>query len=732
MLVYINSGIIFVNIFEAFMRKLFLAICFSLCLAPSCAFAAIRSVANMTEAQNAGGENQLQISQELLDEKAYFRNMTQEQMREYLKDRLFHVVTTELEKTDALGGDSAVDVQKSALQLEIEAQNKKSIFEKIYDRAMRNLIDITEPEPKAKIYTQEDSQNMRPQAADEAEKMQKLQMAQRQAWLNSNVPMIEAELPPYNQKTLIPAQEHIPYLFSRIELLPDGLIKFTDTIVVVANGQKLKESIQRAFPKFVFDREGKRQKVEFNLLNVSINGNPVQYKLIDRNNYVFMEPVDKIELVPGVYEYQFDYTIDNQIFSYDEFDEFYWNLTGSVWNLVIARAGAVVVLPPNTQILGQMALSGYNGYWRDDTVAISQEQDNVLGFVSQTPLFIGQAMEMIVSLPKGAVSDLSWSKKFLRLVNAYGDILFAAFGLSAIFLSYLISWKFIRQNKKTPVKGIFKDASLLRYLAKGVIDKKTFGAFLLDLYRKNIIDIEENDDNILLVKKTDNLTCLSSAEKKVLRCLFGQEEVILNVNSFTAGKIDKACKLLKNAVCQKIKQLCFKLNFGYVVFGVGMLLFAEAAIAYLNYDFAYNFLFLLLATLVLAFCLWLFQHKFASGKKNKAARIAAVFLAAATAFVMLAIVNLATVLLLAAALLVIQEYGKLYVQRDGLLAAYVKEAQNFAELLKNKADALRLGKDFAKNQAAVMALDCEADFLPAAQNKNVYKLDIVAKLLEKI
>ena len=87
---------------------------------------------------------------------------------------------------------------------------------------------------------------------------------------------------------------------------------------------------------------------------------------------------------------------------------------------------------------------------------------------------------------------------------------------------------------------------------------------------------------------------------------------------------------------------------------------------------------------------------------------------------------------MAAALLVIQEYGKLYVQRDGLLAAYVKEAQNFAELLKNKADALRLGKDFAQNQAAVMALDCEADFLPAAQNKNVYKLDIVAKLLEKI
>ena len=264
---------------------------------------------------------------------------------------------------------------------------------------MSNLINITDPKPAAKIYT-DNEQNMRPQAAEDAEKIQMLQEAQRQAWLNSNVQMIDVELPPYNQKTLVPALEHIPYLFSRIELLPDGLVKITDTIIVVANAEKIKDSIHRAFPKFVFDREGNRQKVEFNLLNVSINGNPVEYKLSDRNNYVFMEPKDKIELIPGVYEYQFDYTVDNQLFSYDEFDEFYWNLTGSVWNLVISRAGAAVILPPNTKTLGQTAFSGYNGYWREDTVAISQEQDNVLGFVSQTPLFIGQAMEMIISIPR--------------------------------------------------------------------------------------------------------------------------------------------------------------------------------------------------------------------------------------------------------------------------------------------------------------------------------------------
>ena len=121
------------------MRKLFLAICFIFSLLPNISSSAIRSMSNMYEAQNASSEDKLKISQELLAEKQYFRNMSQEQMREYLKDRLFQVVLTELDEGDGLGGDGAINVQKSAQQRELEAQNKKSIFEKIYDKAMNNL-----------------------------------------------------------------------------------------------------------------------------------------------------------------------------------------------------------------------------------------------------------------------------------------------------------------------------------------------------------------------------------------------------------------------------------------------------------------------------------------------------------------------------------------------------------------------------------------------------------------
>lgn len=171
-------------------------------------------------------------------------------------------------------------------------------------------------------------------------------------------------------------------------------------------------------------------------------------------------------------------------------------------------------MPPNTKPLGQTAVSGYPGLWDENAVIISKEADNVLGFVSPYPLFIGQGMQIIVSIPKGSISNLTPTKRFLLFMNEFGDIVFSVLGLTAILLSYFFSWRYIRKNKNYKVLSTHKDGPILRYLRKGLIDRKSFGAFLLDLYRKNIIDIEENDGNILLVKKTDNVKSLSKYEKK--------------------------------------------------------------------------------------------------------------------------------------------------------------------------------------------------------------------------
>lgn len=711
-----------------FMGKLFFAVCFffSGCLSFE-ADAAVRSVADANAALESS-RNPIAESTEISQARQQLQGMSSEEMEIYLKERLQKVVKTTLDKGDGLGGDGAINAQKSLEQIEKENEAKKSTFERIYDNAMNKLISPKDPQPTAKLYTPEDA--ARRQAGLEEQKRRML-AAQHEAWKKANIDVIEATLPPAGTKTLIPAQEHIPYLFSRIELTPDGLTNISDTIVIVANGENLKKGVTRAFPKYVLTREGKRQKIDFQLLGVNVNGQEIPYKTVERGNYIFLEPQND-DLRPGVYTYQFNYLIDNQIFRYNEFDEFYWDITGSVWNLVIARAGAALIMPPNTKPLGQTAVSGYPGLWDENAVIISKEADNVLGFVSPYPLFIGQGMQIIVSIPKGSISNLTPTKRFLLFMNEFGDIVFSVLGLTAILLSYFFSWRYIRKNKNYKVLSTHKDGPILRYLRKGLIDRKSFGAFLLDLYRKNIIDIEENDGNILLVKKTDNVKSLSKYEKKAVNNLFTGSEAVLNVNSYSMLKIKRALDNITKGIRQQIKFISLKLNIGYILFSVGMLVFAELGIAALAIDTAYTAVFMLACTAAMAFNIFLIRKKYAKKWLGIAVKILAGIFLAFEWFLLCAVVHPATALIFPAIIYIIMEYSKLYAQRGGLLSASVNDAKEYNDLLVRKAADIGLGKEFVMNQAAIFAMDAEEYYRPNDSNKNYYKLDIINELIKKI
>lgn len=576
------------------MRKLFLAICFiSFLCGSSSVWAATKAVSDMESNQAKAVKNSsFQLAKEVEAEKQKTRAMSKDEMNDYLKNRLSSTVMTQLAGDEGLNGDSSISVEKSPEMIAAEQEAKKSTFQKIYDNAMNRIIGPNDKPKSAPVY------QYRPNATELQSQQTELEKQQKENWIRSNMDVIDITLPPNGEKTLVPAKEHIPYLFSRIELLPDGLTRFTDTITAVANGEKLKNGIIRAFPKYVTTRMGTKQKIDFNLLYVTLNGQEIDYKIMEHGDYLVIEPKDNIPLPNGVYDYEFSYLIDNQIFQYDEFDEFYWNLTGSAWNLVIGSAGAAVILPPNTQTLGQMALSGYPGYWREDTVLITQESDNVSGFVSTTPLFIGQGLQIIVSVPKGTISNLTLDKRFLRFINSSGDIVFTLFGLIAIVTAYILSWSYIRSNKNAKIDNLTKDAPILRYLAKGLIDKKSFGAFLLDLQRKNIIDIEENDGNVLLIKRTDNLKSLSRGERKAVNNLFANSESVLNINSYSILKVKRAFQSISRGIQNKIKILSLKLNLGYLLFSIGMLLLSELATSALGYDIIYNFGFMFVCTVI--------------------------------------------------------------------------------------------------------------------------------------
>lgn len=330
-----------------------------------------------------------------------------EEMEEFIKERLKTVVITKLDENEDLNNLKSIDVQHSAEYINMLKESKKSTFEKIYDNAMKRLSgpegrtpeDINEPYDDVYYYI-----NDQPSVEE-----------QKKEWAAPDFPVVNVELPNGTQ-TLVPAKEHIPYLFSKIEILPTGLIGINETITVIANGDKLKNGLSRAIPKYSTSRAGIRNKIDLTLLSVTVNGQEVPYKAEEAGDKIILTPKEEYTLAPGIYTYNFAYLLDRQLWYYDTFNEFYWDVTGSSWNLVVANAGASVSLPGTQPPLSQNILLGYPGQLTTDGAFIAKGEDNTLGFAAQTPCLSAKACTLSYRCRKPICCRQIWASVFHGLL----------------------------------------------------------------------------------------------------------------------------------------------------------------------------------------------------------------------------------------------------------------------------------------------------------------------------
>lgn len=146
--------------------------------------------------------------------------------------------------------------------------------------------------------------------------------------------------------------------------------------------------------------------------------------------------------------------LDRKLWYYKDRNEFYWDVTGSFWNLVVSQAVATVRLPVDVNPLGQSMFIGYppkNLTDRYSTIT-KDRRTNALGFTATTPLFAGEGMHILISIPKAGFIEPDFNKKFEWFIEDYGDIIFSFLGLLAIVSAYLVSWRFINSDAN-PVRA---------------------------------------------------------------------------------------------------------------------------------------------------------------------------------------------------------------------------------------------------------------------------------------
>ena len=562
------------------------------------------------------------------------------------------------------------------------------------------------------------------------QEQQNLQNAAQNPKTQKSLDVVNVTLPG-GQTVLAPAKEHIPYLSAKIDIMPNGMVHIIETVSLVANGQKLKYGLNKALPKYSVSREGVRNNTIPYLNGVRVNGQSVPYRLQDAGDRYLITPEKQFELPPGIYTYEFDYMLDRKLWYYDDRNEFYWDVTGSFWNLAISQAIATIRLPVDIRPLGQNMLIGYLPNLLTDryTTITQHRHTNALGFTATRPLFAGEGLHILVSIPKAGFMEPDFNKKFEWFIEDYGDIIFSLAGFLAIIIAYIVSWRYISQNASGVQADMQKTPPLLRLLAQGKFDKVSFASFLLDLFRRGIIDLKSDHESFVIIKKTDNLSRLNKYEKKAYRQLIGAKEFSVTFSRGNALKLKRAAKLIEKDTFKRLKLLSLKLNAGYILFSCAMLLLSEGAVALLSVNPAGTFGMLLSATVTAAFYIWLLRKHFERRRLQYVIKFFAAVMIVLSAMVMSLYIHTVSILFILGMIWSIFIYTSLFAKRNGLIKNNIRDAVQFARYLRDNAKAIILGGEFRLQQANIYALDAADNYPKSEETARDYRLDLMPAVI---
>jgi len=258
----------------------------------------------------------------------------------------------------------------------------------------------------------------------------------------------------------------------------------------------------------ITDFDGKPQK--FSTVNDNIN-HTITWKIGDPN-----------VAVSGLNYYKITYLVKNAIrFGNPNFDELYWNLSGSYWQLPIEKFSAKIVMPSeiNPDNVKIDYYTGYAGSTAKDLATYNWFGPMGIEFVATKTLAPGEGITASISVPKNIF--MPYASSFWE---SYGNYFWFLIPLVVFILCYLIWNKYGKDPRvdKTIVPE-FEIPENLTPLEMGMLysngsfKNELITATIVDLAVKKYITIEEVKKTWLLGSKDFKLTkTASDAEFKKL------------------------------------------------------------------------------------------------------------------------------------------------------------------------------------------------------------------------
>jgi len=242
-------------------------------------------------------------------------------------------------------------------------------------------------------------------------------------------------------------------------------------------------------------------------------GNPIPYE-VSGSQEKEIKIGDPDRTVTGRQVYVIDYELSGGLGFFDEFDELYWQVTGTRWPVPIAHASAAVLLPPETVQAFADSMP-----WQAHCYAGGPESTSAAGctaevvspgtyrFETVTPLAPGEGLTLAAGWPKGIIPPPSIIERTREDLLRWGPM-----GIPFAVLAALAFW-WRRHGKDPPIGSVipqWRPSEELRPGTAGALadqraDMDDVIATILDLAVRGYVRIIEVPPDVPLGLDPDTL-----------------------------------------------------------------------------------------------------------------------------------------------------------------------------------------------------------------------------------
>ncbi|AJE48720.1 DUF2207 domain-containing protein [Celeribacter indicus] len=242
------------------------------------------------------------------------------------------------------------------------------------------------------------------------------------------------------------AYERIRNFVSEITVEPSGALSVVETLDVQAEGARIRHGIFRDLP---LSGDGIRWG-GFKLVSASLDGQPVETRVLRRDGMIRIYLGDEDRLVPrGERRFRLHYRVARQIRFLGDHDELYWNITGNAWDFHVDMAAAHIRLPKGAQATDVAAYTG--PYGSDAREAWEQLEDGgrSVYVMATTPLDRYEGLTAAVAFPSGIVARPGFMERLLFPLRDRPAEMTALFGMIAMAAGLWWIWR--RKGRDAPL-----------------------------------------------------------------------------------------------------------------------------------------------------------------------------------------------------------------------------------------------------------------------------------------